>query len=101
MPKLVIERSSELAPKELFEKIKNMLSDDRDLRKLDPNYKCQFDEGALTGQAKGGKFEAKMTIKAGGGKASAVLLEVQLPLLLTPFKGFVEKTLGQKLDAIV
>ncbi|MGE3974467.1 MAG: hypothetical protein AB7F59_08080 [Bdellovibrionales bacterium] len=100
MPKVVIERSSELAPKDLFEKIKNMLSDDKDLRKLDPNYKCQFDEGSMTGQAKGGKFDAKMSIKSVSGKTS-VSLEVQLPLLLTPFKGFVEKTLGQKLDSIV
>jgi hypothetical protein len=101
MPKLVIERSSELPAKDLFEKIKNMLTDDRDLRKMDPNYKCQFDEASLTGQAKGSKFDAKMSIKSTGAQASSVQLEVQLPMLLTPFKGFVEKTLGQKLDSIV
>src|SRR5438046_1972197 len=100
MPKIIIEKNSKLPVGDAFQKIKTMLSDDRDLRKLDSNYKCQFDESKMTGTAKGSQFEANMQIKQAGA-ASIVRLEVQIPLLLTPFKGMVEKTLTQKLDTIL
>lgn len=75
------------------------MSDDKDLRKLDSNYKCQFDDGTLTGTAKGKQFEAKLKVVSGS--KTQVSLEVNLPLLLTPFKGMVETTLNKKLDSVL
>lgn len=93
MPKINIEKTSTKTPQESFQAIKSMLSDDPDLRKLDRNYKCDFDETTLSGKAKGDKFEAKLVVA--GGK---IQLEVQIPLMLTPFKGMIETTLTKKLD---
>ncbi len=100
MPKIIIEKNSNFAPLDAFQKIKTMLSDDKDLRKLDSNYKCQFDESGLSGSAKGSQFEAIMTVTSISNQ-TCVRLEVQIPFLLTPFKGMVEKTLTQKLDVIL
>lgn len=100
MPKIVLEKDFSAAPQEVFSKVKSILSDDKDLRKLDPNYKCQFQEANLSGTAKGSQFEAQMEIKPGG-SGSHLKLVVSLPMLLTPFKGFVEKTLKEKIEKVI
>lgn len=75
-----------------------MLESDKDLRKMDSSYACQFDEKSFTGSAKGSKFEADMKVVAQGGGAQ-VEIEVSLPLMLTPLKGVVQSTLQKKLDS--
>ncbi len=99
MPKISIEKTTALSGKEAFEKIQKFLSDDPDLRKMDSSYKCQFNESNLTGSAKGGKFDAQLKIKEGG--TTTVVLTVELPFLLTPFKGVVETTLDKKLTRLL
>jgi hypothetical protein len=100
MAKIKIEKTSSLSPKDAFGKIKEFFSNDHDLRKLDSNYKCQFDDNLMAGTAKGSKFEAAMSVlpQAGGSK---IQVEVSLPLMLTPFKGFVEKTIQDKLGTLI
>lgn len=97
MPKVKVESQSSHSPEAAFQKIKSLLENDKDLRKMDSSYKCQFDEKSLTGSAKGGKFEADMRIVAKSG-GSHVEIEVNLPLMLTPVKGVVQSTLQKKLD---
>jgi len=99
MPKISIETTSSLSPQDTYTKIKAILADDKDLRKLDSNYKCQFDDGTLSGTAKGKQFEANL--KVAKGSSTQVTIEVSLPLLLSPFKGYVEKTLRQKLNSVL
>lgn len=99
MPKIVIEQETKLAAVEAYQKIKTMLADDADLRKLDSGYQCQFDDAAKTGSAKGKQFQAAMRINEGS--PSKVELTIDLPLMLTPFKGMVENTLKAKLNKIL
>ncbi len=99
MPKILIEKETSLNATDAYNKIKNLLSDDKDLRRLDSGYQCQFDDGAKTGSAKGKQFCANMRIHEGG--STRVELTIELPLLLTPFKGMVESTLKTKLDKIL
>ncbi len=98
MPKVKVESQSKHSPEETFKKIRSLLENDRDLRKMDPNYTCQFNEQSKTGTAKGGQFTAEMKVspKTGG---SAVEIEVSLPLMLTPVKGIVQSTLQKKLES--
>jgi hypothetical protein len=91
----MIEKTSELSAQDAFRTVHAFLSDDKDLRKLDPHYRCQFDEGALTVIAKGKQFEAKL--KVVDAETTRVILEVSLPWPLTPIKGLVEKSLRNKL----
>jgi len=98
MPKIKVESQSKHSPEETFKKIKNLLENDSELRKMDSGYKCEFNEQKFSGIAKGSKFEANMqvTVQNGG---SRVEIEVNLPLMLTPVKGIVQSTLQKKLDS--
>lgn len=100
MPKFKVEKTTSMNPKESFEKIKQFLSADPDLKMLDSSYKCQFEDDKLTGSAKGQKFNAALLVSPNGDQ-SKVEITVDLPLLLMPFKGLVENTLNKKLDKLL
>jgi hypothetical protein len=100
MPKIKFETTSALTPKDTFGKIKSFFTSDVDLRKLDPNYQCQFDDTKLAGTAKGSKFDAAVSVHPDN-TGSRVQIEINIPLMLSPFKGFVEKTVQQKLGALI
>lgn len=98
MPKVKVETRSKHTPEQTFQKIKSLLENDRDLRKMDSSYTCQFNDSSMTGTAKGGKFSADMRVTSQG-DGSMVSIEVDLPLMLTPVKGIVQSTLQKKLDS--
>ena len=98
MPKIKVESTSKYTPEETFKKIKHMLENDADLRKMDSGYKCDFNEGQMTGSAKGSKFQAQMKVSSSTPGAQ-VQIDVDLPLMLTPVKGIVQSTLQKKLDS--
>ena len=100
MPKVKVECDSKHTPQDTFSKIKNLLENDKELRKMDSNYKCTFNEQQMSGSAKGGQFQADMKVSAVG-SGSHVMIEVSLPLLLTPVKGIVQSTLQKKLDSVL
>lgn len=97
MPKVKVESQSKHSAEETFKRIRHMLENDKELRKMDSSYVCQFNEKSLSGSAKGGKFEADMKVASIGSGAS-VEIEVSLPLMLTPVKGIVQSTLQKKLE---
>ncbi len=97
MPKLVIQQKTGLKPSEAFTKVKAVLNNDSDLKRLDPSYTCKFDEDKMTGVAHGKLFKANMQVRAGS-NGSEVELHIDLPLTLALFKGMVESTLKKKLE---
>jgi len=97
MAKVSIKKDSPLNQSETFTRLKSVLDQDHDLRKLDPDYRCQFDDQAKTGTAKGSKFEANLSVTATG-DTSTLVVEVKLPLLLSPFKSMIETTLTKKIE---
>ena len=100
MPKFKVESSSKHSAEETYKLIKNLLENDRELRKMDSSYVCSFNETAMTGSAKGGKFEAGMKVSSAS-TGSKVEIEVSLPMLLTPVKGIVQSTLQKKIESIL
>ena len=98
MPKVKVESQSKHSADETFKKIRNLLENDKELRKMDSSYTCHFDDKSLSGSAKGSKFEANMKV-AGKGTGSSVEIEVTLPLMLTPLKGVVQSTLQKKVES--
>jgi hypothetical protein len=100
MPKINIATSTKLTPQDAFGKIKEFFAHDRDLRKFDSNYQCQFDDSRLTGRAKGTKFDAEVSVHADPG-GSKIDIAINIPLMLSPFKGFVEKTIQDKIRALI
>lgn len=97
MPKFTVETQSNQQPNDAFNKIKSMLSNDADLKKMDSSYTCNFNDSQMTGTAKGSKFSAALSVQASGG-GSKVKIDVDLPLMLTPVKGIVQSTLQKKLE---
>ena len=100
MPTVKISKTTSLGPKESFEKITKLLENDKELQKLDPGYKCDFDPENLNGSAKGKQFKADMKIETEG-EGSKVELTVDLPFHLGLVKGVVQKTLQKKVDEIL
>lgn len=97
MPKVVVQKNSKKTAADTFSKVKSILMDDKDLKKLDPSYKCQFNEGDFTGSATGKMFNATMSVKSSGSTCDVEII-VELPFALSLAKGLVKKTLEKKLD---
>nr|BFD68412.1 hypothetical protein HAGR004_34340 [Bdellovibrio sp. HAGR004] len=96
MPKFTIDHQSAHSAEEAYKKIKEFLSNDQDIRRFDPKIQCSFDDGSKCANLKGSQFKADMTV-ATSGAGSKVSVTVDLPLMLTPFKGKVTETLQRKL----
>lgn len=97
MPKVNIDHKSPLAASEAFLKIKVFFETDQDIRRLDPKMTCTFSESSLSGKAHGSQFKADITVKTEG-SGSLILVVVDLPLLLAPFKAKVQETITKKLN---
>jgi hypothetical protein len=97
MPKVTVDHKSQLPAKDAFEKIKSFFETDQDIRRLDPSMKCEFKAGEMKGKATGSQFKADIAVSSDG-SGSVVSVVVDLPLLLTPFKGKVQETIQKKLS---
>ena len=100
MPKVNIDFPSPFNAAETFTKVKDLLSTDEGLRKIDNSLQCDFDDSQMKGSVKGSKFKAEMTVAASGDKSNVSII-VDLPMLLGAFKGQVKSTIEKKLSAIL
>lgn len=97
MPKFTVEHSSSHPVEQAYGKIKDFMSNDEEIRRFDSKLECQFDDAQRSGRIKGSQFKADLQVSASGA-GSTVTLVVDLPLMLTPFKGKVQETLQKKLS---
>ena len=97
MPKVKVKKETSMNAQDSFIKVSKMLSEDKELHKLDPKYSCDFNEATLSGKATGSQFKADMSVKSVG-EGSEVEIIVDLPFHLALIKGVVEKTLKKKMD---
>ncbi|MGE4130795.1 MAG: hypothetical protein AB7F86_04110 [Bdellovibrionales bacterium] len=98
MPSVKIEKQCNLKPDDSFKRLSDLISNDNDLRKLDPKYKTEFNPSTLQGSADGSMFKAKMAVTANGSAGSTVQIIVDLPFHLTMIKGVVADKLSRKLE---
>lgn len=96
MPKFTIEHQSSHKPEETYAKIKEFLNNDQEIRRFDSKLECTFSDKDMTAKMKGSQFKADMKI-AKADTGSQVNVVVDLPLMLTPFKGKIQETLQKKL----
>jgi hypothetical protein len=97
MPKFTIEHKSAKERDQAYARIKEYLQGENDLRKYDAKMKCEFNDQNKTCVIKGSQYTASVSMEtAGSGTLVAVL--VDLPLLLTPFKGKVTEMLTKTLS---
>ncbi len=96
MPKFKVETPSSHDPKETFKKIKNFLENADDLKKIDSNIVCQFEDSTLKGSAKGKQFKAEISVQETSPHCT-VMVEVEIPFLLSPLKGKIQESLERKI----
>lgn len=97
MPKVKIDHETSLPASDAFSKIKSFFETDSDVRRLDPNLKCEFMDGKMEGKATGSQFKADISVDQKG-SGSVIHLAIDLPLMLTPFKGKIQETIERKLS---
>lgn len=98
MATLKIEKDASLDPAAAFQKVKEFIQNDPTLRGLDSHYTCQFDEALKTCVAKGGQFEARLSVSPLPGPGSRVTVEVQIPFALMLMKGKITEMVSRKLE---
>jgi hypothetical protein len=96
MPKFKVETPSSLSAKETYSRIKDFLESGEDLKKIDANIVCTFEDSKMKGLAKGKQFKAEITILQGNPECT-VSVEVEIPFLLSPLKGKIQESLQRKL----
>ena len=97
MPKISVQHQSSLPAAEALDKIKNFFETDKDLQRIDPGLKCDFNPSNMKGQVHGKQFKADVTVSTQSPGCSVSVI-IDLPLILTPFKGKVEETVKRKLS---
>jgi hypothetical protein len=96
MPKFTVESPSKHSAEETYQRIKKLLDGDTDLKKMDGKLTCTFDDMSLTGRASGSQFKADIKIISSA--SVKVQVDVEIPLLLSPFKGKIHDVLTKKLS---
>jgi hypothetical protein len=99
MPKFTVEHHTALPVEETFKRVSDYVQKSEGLKNLDKDFKCELNPGAKSGVIKSSKFECDFNIKQTD--KTLVTFNVSLPLLLSPFKGMVEKTLKEKMAKIL
>jgi hypothetical protein len=92
MAKFTINHDVKQPADKTFATVQKILSKGDELKKYDPKIQTTFDEDTKTCKIKGSQFNAdlKVTPKNDG---SQVVITVDLPLLLMPFKGKISESL--------
>lgn len=100
MPKFSIDHSSQHPAPETFEKLKGFFDKAEDIRRIDPKVQYTFDDAKLTGKANGSQFKADIQVVPAG-PGCKVTVTVDLPFLLSPFKGKIQEMISHKLAKYV
>ncbi len=85
----------------VYSKIKNFLGGENDFKKFDPKVACTFDEPSKTCNVTGGQFNAKLQVLPRDSSACQIVVEVELPLALSLFKGKIQETLEKNLSKLL
>jgi hypothetical protein len=96
MPRISIQHQTTKAIADAFSQIRSFFESDSDIKKLDPKMQITLNDAKLSGQAKGSQFTAEFSVKDGNGGA-IIDVQVDLPFMLTPFKGKIQETIEKKL----
>jgi len=91
MPKFTVDHKTSHAAPEAYKKMKEVLSSG-EMSKFDSKIKCDFNDDQHFCQVNGSQFKAELKVKPLDG-GSQVSITVDLPFLLSPFKGKVQEGL--------
>lgn len=96
MPKFTVEHLTATDTQTTFIKLKDFFTKTDEMKKFDPKVECSFNDQSQTCQLNGSQFKAEVHVSANN-TGSKVNIVVDLPFLLTPFKGKVQEGLQKML----
>ena len=106
MSNIEITRHTSVEADIAFERVKGIMSSNSQMKKWDPNYRCEFGENVI--HIKGKHLDATITISPCDEKnvthqddtqsISIIHIKISLPLMLSPFKKLVKTNLEKQLD---
>jgi len=102
MPKVKIQKKLSIPPKDLFQAVKDVLTNDKELKALEPNLEIcdeKINGDQMTANVKGSRVAGNFCITSSG-EDSLIDVDIKLPLMLAPFKGLVQKKIEEKLAKI-
>lgn len=97
MPKVKVEREIAGDQKKVFKAVRKYLEGRDTLKKLGAD--LEWDEKSCSADIEASNFKGALSVTEKGGK-SLVAISIDLPLLLTPFKGKVEEELNKHLGRV-
>ena len=98
MPKVQVKREIAGDKKKVFSAVKEYLEGRETLKKLGAT--LEWGNKACSADIEASNFKGALSVTEKGGK-STVEISIDLPLLLTPFKGKVEEELRKHLGRVV
>ena len=103
MPKVKIEKTLNMQAKRLFSTINDVLTQDKEVKALEPNLRLEASDTpeGVKGQIKGSRISGDFEIKEdSNGSSSTINIVLSLSIMLSPFKGLIEKRIKDKIDAL-
>lgn len=97
MPQVKVKQEIEGKKEKVFQAVKKYLEGRETLSKLGAT--IHWDEKSCTGEIEASNFKGGLAVNEKSGK-SLVEISIDLPLLLTPFKGKVEEELKKHLGRV-
>lgn len=97
MPKILVKREISGEKKKVFTAVKSYLEGRDTLKKLGAS--MSWDDKACCGEIEASNFSGNLSVTEGKG-SSLVQISIDLPLLLSPFKGKVEEELKKHLSRV-
>lgn len=100
MPKVNVDVNSKYNAQDTFAKIKTFFGENSEILKFDAQMTSTFNDSQLSGTAKGSKFAADIKVNSQGDQ-SVVNIAVDVPFLLSAFKGQIKSTIEKKLSSML
>jgi hypothetical protein len=92
MGKFTINHDVKQSAEQTFQRVQEILTKGDELKKIDPKIQCHFDAQTKTCQILGSQFKADLQV-ASQPSGAQILVTVDLPLLLMPFKSQISQSL--------
>ena len=102
MPKVKIQKKLSLPAQKLFDAVKEVLTKDKELKALEPKIEIcdeKITDKSLEANVNGSRVTGHFCITPDG-QTSSIDVQIQLPLMLAPFKSVVQKKIEEKLDKL-
>jgi septum formation topological specificity factor MinE len=100
MPQVKFEKQISLSSKDTFEKLKSLLNEASELKKIDPEIVLTVEEENMCVIAKGAKINGEVSVVSESSDSSIVKVDLNIPWTYAPFKSIITAKLEEKISEL-